>query len=287
MKRIELWADSFHEGQWCCAGLGDIATSQGGTHKISYLQGFIPVHTIKLKKMHLELIVYGSYKSWHPIPETISDLLDWGKPDFIAYDAEKDKIIFAVEETAAVPTGNQALQRCERIYGSARNHITFWYLLSEYGQHKDGGIRRDSIWPTIMSLKLTETFKVPSVVLHYSDESNPEDYAFGEGVKSLFNSLIKLLYNDYFNNYLLEDMDYYLTNHYKNMLNFIDSQWDKIIEFLPGEKEILTNSEDLSRIYAEMAVGKNSKLPIGFLQWPTRKELPIKIEERLQAKPLI
>ncbi len=32
------------------------------------------------------------------------------------YYPEKDKICFAVEETAAVPTGNQALQRCERLY---------------------------------------------------------------------------------------------------------------------------------------------------------------------------
>ena len=63
----------------------------------------------------------------------------------MAYDANSREILFAVEETAATPTGNQAMQRCERQYGSARFRIPHWYLISEYGLHRDGGVRRDSI----------------------------------------------------------------------------------------------------------------------------------------------
>ena len=63
----------------------------------------------------------------------------------MAYDANSREILFAVEETAATPTGNQAMQRCERQYGSARFRIPYWYLISEYGLHRDGGVRRDSI----------------------------------------------------------------------------------------------------------------------------------------------
>ena len=112
---IEIWSDSFHEGQWCCNELGNIVVSQGGTHSVKYINGFQPVHTLTSKEFYIELIIYGSYKSWNPVPKPISDLLAWGKPDFIAYDPKTEKILFAVEETAAVPTGNQALQRCERL----------------------------------------------------------------------------------------------------------------------------------------------------------------------------
>jgi len=113
---------------------------------ISYEKGFIPVFRFKLNdELELEVKVFGSYKNWDPLPKQIAELIDWGKPDLITFDPEKDSILLAVEETAAVPTGNQALQRCERMYGSLRKQIPFWYLLGEFGTHVDGGTRRDSI----------------------------------------------------------------------------------------------------------------------------------------------
>lgn len=284
---LEIWADSFHEGQWCCDQLGEVARSQGGSHSVTYTNGFQPVHILKLENSNIELTVFGSYKSWKPVPKPISELLSWGKPDFIAYDPEKEEILFAVEETAAVPTGNQALQRCERIFGSARKGIPFWYLLSEFGQHKDGGIRRDSIWPTIMSLKLTQSLKIPSVVLHYSDLANPESYTSGTGLNSLFKSLLRLLSNYSLNKPILDDMDDYLVSQYENMLSFIKSQWKEIIDFIPGEEALNTNLSEIAKLYAKAASGETVNIPSDFLVWPKRKDIPGHAAEKQMAKPLI
>ena len=156
MKKIEIWADSFHEGVWCCDNICKHLQTQGFDCKSDYIKGFIPHYEIsKNGQQLLDIIVYGSYKSWNPLPKTIENLINWGKPDFLAYDATNDKILFAAEETAATPTGNQAMQRCERQYGCAHLKIPYWYFVSEYGEHVDGGVRRDNIWPSIAAIKLT------------------------------------------------------------------------------------------------------------------------------------
>lgn len=182
--KLEIWADSFHEGDWCCQQIAQALVNSFGFDKpsISYNMGFQPVYSFRKGDVSFSLTVYGSYKSWDDIPRKISEILSWGKPDFILYDPEKDAVIFAVEETAATATGNQCMQRLERQYGSARFHIPYWYLVSEYGLHHDGGTRRDSIWPVVAATKLTIQKKAPSVVVHYSDQDNLEDYSSGKGL---------------------------------------------------------------------------------------------------------
>lgn len=153
IKTVEIWADSFHEGVWCCDNICLYLKSRGYSYKLSFINGFIPTYQIfEAEKQTAVFYVYGSYKTWTPMPQTIKDLIEWGKPDFVAYDPEDEEIWFAVEETAAVPTGNQAMQRCERQYGSARAKIPYWYFVSEFGEHVDGGVRRDNIWPTIAAI---------------------------------------------------------------------------------------------------------------------------------------
>src|SRR2546428_236 len=78
-------------------------------------------------------------------------ILEFGKPDAIIYDPVADEVLFAIEETAAVPTGNQSLQRLERVWYAASCGIPFAYLIGEYGLHKDQGVRRSSIWPVYLS----------------------------------------------------------------------------------------------------------------------------------------
>ena len=113
MREIEIWADSFHEGVWCCDNICAYLESLGYSFESDYLNGFIPHYVVEKEgEQLLELIVYGSYKSWNPMPSKIKELIGWGKPDFVAYDAQDNRILFAVEETAATPTGNQAMQRC-------------------------------------------------------------------------------------------------------------------------------------------------------------------------------
>ncbi len=279
VKKLEFWADSFHEGDWACKGLGN----ELKISETEYLNGFVPQYTYSLSdKLDIEITVYGAYKNWRPLPGPIADLLEWGKPDLIIYDPESQKIVLAVEETAAVPTGNQALQRCERIYGSARVLIPFWYLLSEFGKHVDGGIRTDSIWPTMLSLKLSCIKRNPNVVLHYASVDNPENYDFGKGMTELFSAIsaeIKIWAG------LLDrkELTPILEQQYGQMLDFIKRQWFKMLDFLPGEKEI--NDPNTSEKIASFVMSEDKTSEISFenfLTWGKTVDLPKNIYENIQ-----
>ena len=290
MKRIEIWADSFHEGAWCCDNLCLKLSSIGYTFRRHFVNGFIPVYTVSLNGNDvLELDVYGSYKSWNPIPNKIQDLIDWGKPDFVAYSPEDNRILFAVEETAAVPTGNQATQRCERQFGSARFHLPYWYFVSEYGEHIDGGVRRDNIWPSIAAIKLTRIMKSPCIVLHYSDIDNVEDYNSGNGLALLFGALSKIIHNAINGRPDLADTRDILALHYKEMINFILSQWQNVIEFLPSESELRRKSTPFD--LADVALGTTDAGIINrvnqLLIWPLVNGVPMNIINSQSGKALI
>ena len=287
---LEIWADSFHEGEWCCDRLGDICESLGGKYHVEYQNGFIPKYVFSTSSYQMTITVYGSYKSWAPIPKRIKNLIAWGKPDFIAYDPEKDEILFAVEETAAVPTGNQALQRCERIYGSAKERIPFFYLLSEFGRHKDKGIRRSSIWPSVMSIKLSYIHRTPCVVLFYSDEEHPEDYNYGIGVDMMFKMLFQLLDNHAQRKPKFYKMDDIYRQAYRNMIGFVNSQWREQINFLPGEETDPVKLDELATVLTNFAINGEddlTKLPSSYLVWPNVDGLPDQVRQSQMGKPLI
>lgn len=289
-KSIEIWADSFHEGVWCCDNLCCRLSLLGYVYDIKFKNGFIPEYIISLdNEVVLNITVYGSYRSWNPVPDKIDELIDWGKPDFVAYSPEDDRILFAVEETAAVPTGNQATQRCERQYGSARFHLPYWYFISEYGEHIDGGVRRDSIWPTIAAIKLTRIMKSPCIVLHYSDADNVEDYNSGNGLALLFEALSAII-----DNYVNGLPDLYgtreiLARHYTEMISFVLSQWENVIEFLPSEVQLQhpSTAYDL----ADVALGTSDKeindRVKQLLVWPLVSGVPSEIIASQVGKDLL
>ena len=290
MKQIEIWADSFHEGTWCCDNICLYLKKYGFDSRIDFLEGFIPHYVIYSgNKDLLSFVVYGSYKSWNPLPKTIKNLIDWGKPDFVAYDADADEILFAVEETAATPTGNQAMQRCERQYGSAHLRIPYWYFVSEFGEHVDGGIRRDNIWPSIAAIKLTLIKKTPCVVLHYSDHDNVEDYNSGKGMNLLFSSLSLIINNIISNKDKFDNLEGLLAKQYKEMLCFISSQWNNVIDFLPSEKLIL--SEETADSIARFALSKSNNsdesIRDHLLVWPTTDSVPADVLKNQVGKDLI
>jgi len=284
---IEIWADSFHEGDWCCTFLSQIASANGLKVKKDYVRGLQPHYILTSANAEIELLVFGSYKSWSPLPPKIKELIEWGKPDFVAYNASKKEILFAVEETAATPTGNQAMQRCERQYGSARLHIPYWYLISEFGVHKDGGVRRDSIWPTIAALKLSILHETPCMVLHYSDIDNPEDYSIGSGVNLLFSSLFTILKNHAIGQSTLNGLSPLLEKQYAEMLAFLNSQWENIIDFLPSKQ--LVNDPSTPKILSEIAVGNTAKKSFisNLLVWPLIKDVPASVKAKWKGKDLI
>ncbi len=290
MKKIEIWADSFHEGVWCCENICTFMKKNNYSTNSDYINGFIPHYRIiSQEKSELDIIVYGSYESWNPIPKKIKELIKWGKPDFIAYDSTNDLILFAVEETAATPTGNQAMQRCERQYGSARLNIPYWYLVSEYGEHIDGGVRRDNIWPSIAAIKLTMAKKTPCIVLHYSDIDNIEDYNSGKGLNLLFTTISLIIDNYINNNYVYHNLEEIIAIQYKEMIKFISSQWKKVIDFLPSENLIL--SAETPNAIARMALNKENQEDIilkeNLLVWPLTNDVPSSILNKQKGKPLI
>ena len=290
MKKIELeiWADSFHEGNWCCSNIARILSADGGKCSIEYANGFQPIFHIILKDIEFSLIVFGSYKSWDPVPKKVAEILNWGKPDFIAYDPATDKVLFAVEETAATATGNQTAQRCERQYGSLRFGIPYWYLVSEYGMHIDGGARRDSIWPTIAGIKLSIFKRTPCVVVHYSDIENLEDYQAGKGLDMLFRSITTMLKSYSDNQPILANMEPLLKEQYEDMLHFLVSQWSNIVDFLPSLDEI--QNDNTAEWIAEFAINSpdaDIKKLKDFLHWPLIEGLPKSIRDNLTGKSLM
>lgn len=286
-KYLEIWADSFHEGVWCCDNIGKYFKENGFSCEKKYLNGFQPLYIFSNGDIKLNIIVYGSYKSWNPIPDKIKDLLDWGKPDFILYDSDKDEIVFAVEETAATPTGNQATQRCERQYGSAKARIPYWYFISEYGQHIDGGVRRDSIWPTVAALKLTMIKNTPCVVVHYSDENNVENYESGEGLKLLFSSLYKITKNYINDKNIYDGIEPELERQYRLMLDFVLSQWDRIIDYMPGQAVLKDSNTSKELVKYALNKNDNDDLKNKLLIWPRIKDLPEFIQKKQHGKDLL
>lgn len=286
MNEIELWSDSFHEGQWFCDNITKQHQLKNKKFKLEYIQGFIPKLCLEFENTKLFITVFGDYKSWEHTPSKIKELIKWGKPDFIAYDRNKDEILFAVEETAAVPTGNQALQRCERLFGAAKSKIPFWYLLAEYGVHRDTGVRRDSIWPTIMALKIALIYKIPCNILHYSDLDNPEGYDFGNGVKQLFIALYQILENQHYNKKILQNFEKILSNHVTDMFRFVKSQYKNIVSHLPNFED--HNNSDFIKSYVDFILKKNSSLKTkDFLHWPNTKKWYEEGGEKISSSELI
>ena len=267
---LEFWSDSFHEGNWACEELACFFELVG----LEYLDGFIPSYTYKIPDgSKINITVYGSYRNWSPLPNKIRELLDWGKPDLVIYHPATDKIVLAMEETAAIPTGNQALQRCERIFGSARLKIPFWYLIGEFGVHKDGGTRRDSIWPTILSIRLSNVYKTPCITLHYSDKENPEDYTIGEGVKTLFQS-ISIFILEHFGRATKVDLFNILHPQYEKMNLFVNSQWKSLISYMPLSDKLLDEKVNLELVQNSLGNTNLTDITKELYCWPTTDVLP-------------
>ena len=279
---IELWCDSFHEGMWAS---DLIAEALGGEVQTAFLLGFIPVTTVITDEIELQITVFGGYTNWTDVPAAISELLAWGKPDLIAYDRGMDRILFAVEETAAVPTGNQALQRCERMFGAARQGVPFWYLLSEFGVHLDGRTRRASIWPTLMAIKLTHRYGIPSVVLRYSVAASPEDYSAGTGMQSLFTMLAKSLRNYANQRDEFSGLSAPLAEQYKGMFAFVRDQAASQVNFIPDTG--FESDERASAYLANRATDSSSPRATDFLRWPAVAGLPDLVRRHQTESDLI
>lgn len=244
IKQLEVWADSFKEGEWF---LETLAKEFPGEVQRSYRYNFQPTYSFSSKgSLQFIASVYGDYRGWEPLPIKIQQIIEYGKPDILLYDRNIDKVFLGIEETAAVPTGNQSLQRLERVLFSAQRRIPFVYLVSEYGLHKDGGKRRSSIWPSYLALKLSSQYQVPSLTLFYGDLEHPEDYAVGNGVQDLAR-----ISNLYILDWLGHDVTVAKKNLFQRVFaemgSFVVDHAPEISSHVPGVS-LLTSSEFLQLI---------------------------------------
>ena len=247
VKNLQIWADNFKEGEW----LTNLIISSNNNFTLvecKYKFGFQPIYIIEdtILKNKITLTIFGDYDAWNPKPKKISDFLEIAKPDIIVYNHDEMNILFAVEETDAVPTGNQSLQRLERVWWAAEEKVPFIYLIPEYGLHKDGGVRTTSIWPLYLGIKLSIQYNVPSLVLLFSDKEHPEDYNYGDGLAEL-SKFIQLDILSWLKIDVKKEKEELIKNIFQKMGDFIKKQKDEISSYLPGE-EIITNKDFLDEV---------------------------------------
>lgn len=234
-----VWADSFKEGEWIINLI--LSNDRFKLMNMEYKFNFQPIFYVKYNEKVIRFTIYGGYSAWDNKPPIIEKFLSLSRPDVMIYNIKKDKLVFSIEETAAVPTGNQSLQRLERVWWAAELKIPFVYLITEYGMHKDGNLRKNSIWPAYLGLKLSCQYKTPSLTLLFGDKTHPEDYDYGFGVNYLC-KLVEL--------YILKELDVKVDSELKEVLSkiilemnkFILSHKDNISNYLPGS-DILDDNE--------------------------------------------
>lgn len=161
--------------------------------------------------------------------------------------------------------------------------------MSEYGEHIDGGVRRDNIWPSIAAIKLTLLQRTPCVVLHYSDIDNVEDYNAGNGLGLLFAALSGIVNNYILGRDIFFEMEPLLAKQYREMLLFISSQWGKVIDHLPS-KELLQQAETadiISRFALHTMTASDILVKDQILVWPLVSGVPDDVLEHQRGKRLI
>jgi hypothetical protein len=229
---IEIWSDSYNEGEWFLQNLAE--NYYKGRYVVSYEHNFQPRFTFGLeggKSFTAEVL--GGYATWTSKPDAIDRVLAYGKPDVIVYDPRDAKIILSVEETAAVPTGNQSLQRLERVWFAARSRIPFIYLLGEYGIHINGGVRRSSIWPVYLGLKLSSQYKVPSLTLFYGSSTHPGSYSVGSGV-SILTQISHTFIMEWLGHNMEAEKKKLLKKVFRDMCSFVRSQGVQMLDYVAG-----------------------------------------------------
>jgi len=231
-KIIEIWSDSFKEGEWFLQNLA--STYYEDRFSVNFRYNFQPIFKFRNEDGRSFVAeVYGHYSTWTPVPDVIKNVLKYGKPDIIVYNPLNKKIILSIEETAAVPTGNQSLQRLERVWFAAKSKIPFVYLISEYGLHVDGGVRKSSIWPAYLALKLSSQYQIPSLTLFYGSLTSPENYSVGSGV-SVLTELSFIYIMEWLGYNVKEEKEKLLRSLFRSMCTFVLGQAEDIAILLPG-----------------------------------------------------
>jgi hypothetical protein len=283
---FEIWSDTFHEGEWLARLISESPAIQ--KHEVYYRFKFQPVYTyhfLRLKE-NVKITIFGDYNSWNTRPNVIDDIIKFGKPDAVILDM-KQKPLLCVEETSAVPTGNQALQRLERCWTMAKLGIPFIYLLPEFGRHTtDKRPRTVSLWIPYVQLKLSWAYRVPSLTLFYGSKEKPEDLSIGQGIKKL-SKYLELIILSSLGCDVLNDLQSYYKEVYLKMCEVVSSNYNKFVKTLPG-LECFSQEEfinDLTQHITDKKVQLIEKWNAKF-NWPSTEECKNIIKKKLPTHNL-
>jgi hypothetical protein len=109
----------------------------------------------------------------------------------------------------------------------------------------------------------------------------------GSGVNLLFTSLFGILANHVQGNKPLHNLESVLEKQYQEMLKFVLSQWQNIIDFLPSEKVL--SDPKTAKYLAEIATGNdaNASKISNLLVWPTISGVPKNVQAGWTGKELL
>ena len=182
--RFEIWADNAFEALWAIDDLCSQAQQSAWVVTRHTAQGFIPKAILTRGRNRMELAGFGDYRSWDHIPEELAALLREGKVDVVLYDRSNERILFAIEDSSATMTGNQAQQRAERLCAFAEREIPIAYLMPAYARkNADGGVRTPNLWVPITALMAITAYRVPVLVFFFGTAEQPDNKRAGEGTE--------------------------------------------------------------------------------------------------------
>ena len=124
-----------------------------------------------------------------------------------------------------------------------------------------------------MGLEIMTSLQIPSIVLHYSDAENPEDYESGKGLKSLFRIMLGTLINASKETAPLSGLEQELQSQIVDMENFIDTTANNSLYFLPDSQ-----SDKVSELTKKLCETgdlrhKNRSERSNYIDWPLAKNL--------------
>jgi hypothetical protein len=169
-----------------------------------------PIYVFTTKKgAVISIKACGVYSNW-PLPEKVSDLIyRYDLPDFVLYNVEEDKVVFAGEFTETASVGNSQWQRELRKIASAELGVPFIYQTVYSGKDdRQNTIREPTSLLAYNAFMYSIRYRVSSLVFFI--EPNIESSRTRNRPGALSSNLISRLFAAYIMNETGEHLDLHL-----------------------------------------------------------------------------
>jgi hypothetical protein len=139
-----------------------------------------------------------------------------------------------------------------------------------------------------MGLELMHGTQVPSIILHYSDADNPEDYSTGTGTTSLFKLLALVLRNCSNGLEPFANANGLIESQLQEMVSYVESNWSAGLYFV-ADVSHLNIAEEASRLCSTSRnpLQDNAGVRSSFLRWPLVSDLSSEQQRTQAPRPLL